>query len=448
MSAWRHQVPVSSPLSARALLSGVRAAVYANGADRGLEALLTERYAPRALLLTGSGTQALTLALLGLLCERAGPAVALPAYTCYDVATAAEGAHVPVVLYDVDPLTLAPDLESLRRAVRRGAMAVVVAHLYGYPVDLREARHIAEQHGALLIEDAAQAAGATVAGRPAGAQASLGVLSFGRGKGLTGGRAGALLAYDEAGVRAIERVRRALGPARRGWSELATLAAQLVLEHPRLYGVPAGLPLLHLGETIYRRPGVPRAPSGVACAIVAATWCVADREAAVRRRHAARLLAALRCQPAFETIRTPPHAQPGYLRLPVLAASAARRSAVAAAAKRMGVMPGYPNALCDVERAASRCLNRNAVFPGARRLAAELCTLPTHGRLREADLAGLERWVRDVGRVARDGSGAPASARPPTARGDRGPSATASAATPMRAARCPDAARAANRAAR
>jgi len=391
-----------------ALLAGARAAVAHNGgsarAEEHVVELLKERYSAMAVLLTESGTAALTAALHGALRDRPGAAVALPAYACYDLATAAEGAGVSVFLYDVDPHTLAPDLAQLRAALNQGAAAVVVVHLYGYPVDLAQVSAVAAETGAVVIEDAAQAAGAVVKGRPAGTQGSLTVLSFGRGKGLTGGSGGALLANDDVGEQVLARERRLLGPSRRGWPDLLAIAARLLLEHPNLYGLPAALPFLRLGETIYREPRRPRAPTRVSCPVISATWTLAEREVEVRRCNAERLLIELRRQPAFETISAPPNARPGYLRLPVLASPAARCSATDTAARRLGVMPGYPSPLSDLERLASHCVNRNASFPGGRALATRLFTLPTHGRLGVHDLERLEQWIRTVG--GRGGAGA------------------------------------------
>ena len=88
--------------------------------------------------LTDSGTTALGLALLAAKRLRSIP-VALPAWSCFDVATAADAADVPVVLYDLDPLTLGPNFVSLERALDRGAKSVVVAHHYGVPVDVARA---------------------------------------------------------------------------------------------------------------------------------------------------------------------------------------------------------------------------------------------------------------------------------------------------------------------
>ncbi len=400
MSGWRHQLPVYSPVSPVAVLAGLRAVIsdgHPRRAERPVLELLRDRYQPKATLLTESGTAALTGALSGALGDRRGVAVAIPAFSCYDLATAAEGAGASVVLYDTDPHSLAPDLASVRAALGRGATVVVVAHLYGCPVDLVEVNRLAAEAGAIVIEDAAQAAGATVHGRPAGGQASLAVLSFGRGKGLTGGSGGALLAYDAAGARVVERLRGALRKPRRGWPELVAITAQLILERPTLYALPAALPFLRLGQTIYREPRPLRAPSALSYPVIAATWALAEREVAVRRRNAARLLVELRRHPGFDTIRTPLHTQPGYLRLPVLASPGVRRAAADAMAKRLGVAPGYPKALCDLEPLSARCLNRDAGFPGSRLLAARLCTLPTHSRLAAQDLTRLEHWIRAVG---------------------------------------------------
>ena len=404
MSRWRHQVPVRSPLSAAAWLAGVRAAASRNGAparaaDRVVQ-LIRERYSPKQVLLTDSGTTALTAALRGVLEGHPGAPspVALPAYGCYDLATAADGTGAPVLLYDVDPQTLTPDLAQVETVLRRGAAAIVVAHLYGYPVDVAAVSRLAAETGAIVIEDAAQAAGATLHGRAAGSFGSLAVLSFGRGKGLTGGSGGALLAHDDAGALVLQRARTLLDEPQRGWRELVVIAAQLLLEHPNLYAIPASLPFLRLGETVYREPRPLRGPAAASSEIIAATWTLAEQEVGMRRRNAQRLLEALQGQAGFSTIHAMDLARPGYLRLPVLASVQARRAAVEPPARRLGLMPGYPKALCDLDGFGPRCLNGSTDFAGSRFLAERLCTFPTHGRLEPGDFAGLEHWIRTVGR--------------------------------------------------
>ncbi|HET9275331.1 MAG TPA: DegT/DnrJ/EryC1/StrS family aminotransferase, partial [Gemmatimonadales bacterium] len=181
----RYLPPVRSPVTLRAVLAGL---VPRRSALERARELIAAECEPDAVLLTDSGTSALRLALEAVTRQRGKDAtIALPAWCCYDVATAADGAGVRVVLYDLDPSTLSPDLGSLERVLARGASAVVVAHLYGYPVDLRAVRDLADRAGALLIEDAAQGVGGRYEGRPLGVYAPLAVLSFGRGKGRTGG---------------------------------------------------------------------------------------------------------------------------------------------------------------------------------------------------------------------------------------------------------------------
>src|SRR6266571_3513589 len=200
----RRQLPAYSPVTAEALLAAVAAIgrrLFSFSADLGTADVyqqvletLTRHFCARALFLADSGTSALQIALRATLSDRPGAPVALPAYCCYDVATAAAGAGVPVVLYDVAAHTLAPDLPSLEQALDRGARAIVVAHLYGMPVDIRPIRERAAQAGAIVIEDAAQGIGAAIGNAPVGTIGSLSILSFGRGKGLSTGGGGAVLA--------------------------------------------------------------------------------------------------------------------------------------------------------------------------------------------------------------------------------------------------------------
>ena len=219
MPSLRAVPPVHSPITLAAVASGL--AAMTGGAARAraeVTEALTRSFAPRSLLLTDSGTTALTLALRAAATLAPGPA-ALPAYCCYDIATAADGAGAEVLLYDLDPETLGPDFASLEYVLAQGARTVVVVHLYGIPLDLPAVQRRLDRYRAVLIEDAAQGAGAVCGGRPLGSIGAFGVLSFGRGKGITGGRGGALLANDERAATALATVRGGLGPARTSASE-------------------------------------------------------------------------------------------------------------------------------------------------------------------------------------------------------------------------------------
>src|SRR6266550_976971 len=195
----RHQLAAYSPVTAAASLRAAAQTLHLGDDPRPrLRALLQREYDSRSVVLCGSGTQALTIAIREAR-RRVDPAspVALPAYSCFDVASAAVGADVRVSFYDLDPDTLGPDLSSLERVFRSGAGTAVIAPLYGLPIDWVPLAALAREYGAILIEDAAQGHGARWDGRPLGTLGDISTLSFGRGKGWTGGNGGALLTRND-----------------------------------------------------------------------------------------------------------------------------------------------------------------------------------------------------------------------------------------------------------
>src|SRR5205814_4557558 len=134
------------PVAPRTLLGGISGAYGPSSqATETAIKMLCARFAASDALLTDSGTSALILALRALV--RPGGTIAYPGYSCIDLTSAAVGAGTRVRLYDVDPRTLSPDLESLKSALHRGVDAIVVAHLYGYPADVQAVQELAESYG-------------------------------------------------------------------------------------------------------------------------------------------------------------------------------------------------------------------------------------------------------------------------------------------------------------
>jgi perosamine synthetase len=391
---WRHQLPVYAPLSFDALTRAIRRASRPGTEPRhDLRALLAQDYQADDALLTDSGTHALQLAIrAGLRAAGASRIVALPAFTCYDVATAAVGADCSIALYDIDPDTLAPDPTSLEATLEDGARVIVISPLYGIPVDWDAIETLAGAHGALVIEDAAQGHGASWCGRPLGAHGRLSVLSFGRGKGWTGGAGGALL-WRHLTPPSVGDLP-ANGHASTGRTLLAA-AAQWALGRPALYHLPASLPWLGLGATHYHPPSPPREPGRAVAALALETRDAALREAGVRRQRAAAIMA--RLPRNVRTIRTPRDGVAGYLRLPVRVPGG-QAPAIVRQLHRLGVAPSYPSALADLPAVGGRLAVRRPT-PGADALVRELITLPTHSRLRDSELHaladGIERLIPD-----------------------------------------------------
>lgn len=365
--------PAYSPAS----LSAILAATVHPGTDAPdrLRGVLADRLDATGIRLTDSGTSALRLALQLALDGVEGDArtVALPAYGCYDLLSAAEGADARVAFYDIDPGTLAPVPDSVAEALA-SARAVVGASLYGFPVDWTTLIEQAAAVGAVVIEDAAQAVGSAWHGRPGGSVGDLSVLSFGRGKGWTGGGGGALLGRGRFGS-AVQAL--ALPPNGKGVAALT--AANLgtwLLARPTLYGAPARIPSLGLGETHYIPP---HAPTDIHPVSASLAWrnrgvLVDDRED--RRARAKHL------DVACDAVGLPrPSPLPGgtasWLRYPVLLGEGSP-----ARLNPLGVYRGYPRSLPEATAGGTSGVIRvdRAAHPGAASLARELWTAPTHAR--------------------------------------------------------------------
>jgi len=150
-----------------------------------------------------NGTDALVIALQ---VEDIGPgdAVFLPAFTYAATAEAVLLAGARPVFVDVDAATFNIDagdlqlqIEETRTAGKLKPRALIAVDLFGQPADYRRLMPVAEQHGLLLIDDAAQSFGASLDGKPVGALAPLTTTSFYPSKPLgCYGDGGALLTDD------------------------------------------------------------------------------------------------------------------------------------------------------------------------------------------------------------------------------------------------------------
>lgn len=104
---------------------------------------------------------------------------------------------IPVFI-DTDEKTWNMDPEALEKAfdIYPDVKLVVYAELYGFPGDLNKIKAICVKHGALLIEDAAEAMGASVSGKQCGSFGDLAAISYNGNKIITGSSGGCLLTND------------------------------------------------------------------------------------------------------------------------------------------------------------------------------------------------------------------------------------------------------------
>lgn len=151
-----------------------------------------------------NGTVSLEL-LLSALGIGPGDEVIVPAFTFAASASAVLRVGATVRLVDIDA-TGTIDVEAARDALSDRTAAVMAVHLYGLPADLRALTDLCTTHGLALIEDAAQAHGATVDGRPVGGWGH-GSFSFYATKNVSCGEGGAVTTDDRATAERIRLLR-------------------------------------------------------------------------------------------------------------------------------------------------------------------------------------------------------------------------------------------------
>jgi dTDP-4-amino-4,6-dideoxygalactose transaminase len=182
--------------------------IYLSGAE-GLPQAIAERFADewatycgcRYGLLLMHGTDALRLGLAAALDHDGldyGGEVIVPNFSFIASATAPLDRRFGLALVDVDPATLLLDPRRVEEAIIPGrTRAILPVHLFGQPADMSSLRAVADRHGLKIVEDAAQAHGAALAGGSVGSLGDVGAFSFQSSKNLACGEGGALVTNDE-----------------------------------------------------------------------------------------------------------------------------------------------------------------------------------------------------------------------------------------------------------
>jgi dTDP-3-amino-3,4,6-trideoxy-alpha-D-glucose transaminase len=150
-----------------------------------------------------NGTDALAIALRALGVER-GDDVVVPSFTFYATAEAVAAIGARPIFCDIDPETFCVTRETVEQALTPATKAVVPVHLFGNVAPVPELREL----GLPLLEDAAQAAGASLEGTKAGALGDAATYSFFPSKNLPClGDGGAVVTNDDDVADRVRRLR-------------------------------------------------------------------------------------------------------------------------------------------------------------------------------------------------------------------------------------------------
>ncbi len=227
-----------------AVLRVLRSGQYVLGPETAaLEAEVAQLVGTRFCVGVGSGTEALIL-VLHALGVRPGDEVITTGFTYFATVEAILWCGARPVFADIERDSFNVDPHALEKAIGRRTRAILPVHLFGRCADMAAISRIAEAHGIPVIEDAAQAIGATRDGRGAGAWGRAGCFSFYPSKNLgAAGDAGCVTTDDEELANRV-RLLRAHGCQQRDYHhELGTTsrldsvqAAVLRAKLPRLAG--------------------------------------------------------------------------------------------------------------------------------------------------------------------------------------------------------------------
>ena len=196
MPAW----PSPSPAQIEAVTAVLRAGTlnYWTGTEgRSLECEYAAKLGRAHAVAVANGTLALELALRGF---GIGPGdeVVVPARSFIATASCVVAVGATPVFADIDPETSDLTADTLEAALTERTAAVIVVHVAGWPAEMDPIIDLARSRGVLVIEDCAQAHGATYRGRPVGSFGDAACFSFCQDKIVAAGEGGLLALDDDA----------------------------------------------------------------------------------------------------------------------------------------------------------------------------------------------------------------------------------------------------------
>jgi len=160
----------------------------------------------RACVAVNSGTAGQHL---GQLAAGVGPGdeVIVPSFTFAATGNSVALTGATPVFVDIEPETYGLDPAAVEKAITKKTKAIMPVHLYGHPARMVELEAIAQKHGLDIYEDAAQAHGASLNGRPVGTWGRFAMFSLYPTKNMTSGEGGMVACDTPELVRAVKLLR-------------------------------------------------------------------------------------------------------------------------------------------------------------------------------------------------------------------------------------------------
>lgn len=186
----------------------LRSGMVAQGPEvAAFEQEFAEHFVPgRPAVAVNSGTSGLHLGLLAA-SVGAGDEVIVPSFTFAATGNSVALAGGTPVFVDIEPETFTMDPEAVAAAITPKTKGILPVHLYGHPARMRELEKLAADRGVALYEDAAQAHGASLDGRPVGSFGEFAMFSLYPTKNMTSGEGGMVTTSTDEIARRVKLLR-------------------------------------------------------------------------------------------------------------------------------------------------------------------------------------------------------------------------------------------------
>jgi len=355
-----------------------------------LEREIKEYFGKKHVFLVSSGKAALFLILSGMKRLTGKKKVIIPAYTCFSVPSAVRMAGLEIELCDVRPDTLDYDYNQLKLLVDDDTACILSTHLFGIPSDVANIRSLIGNRKIFVVEDAAQAMGASDDDQKLGTLGDVGFFSFGRGKNISCGSGGVIITSSEDIADTIRKV----------YSDLETvptieyltmIVGTLFLAfflRPEWYWFPKNLSFLKIGETRFYRTFPVKKMTGFQAGLLH-SWRkkleILNRNRSKNAEHyieAFQLSGRMKIYDNF--VR--------YNRFPIYVENKAIKDEICKIGNVLGISPMYPSPIHGISEIMENFKNVN--FEYSEIISDTLVTLPTHSLLNQKDLMNIREVVR------------------------------------------------------
>jgi dTDP-4-amino-4,6-dideoxygalactose transaminase len=311
-------------------------------------------------------------------------------------------AGAAIQICDIQENSINYNIPQLVEQVSKDTLGIIVSHLFGIPSEIDAFVLKARQEGTFIIEDCAQALGATLNGRKLGTLGDIAFFSFGRGKTIYAISGGVIITNDHRIGRAVaRRISRLPSP-----SLLRSLEALLigffvyVFSNPYVYWLPANLPFLELGKTIYPADFTVELMPGFNAGL-ARSWATKLQNLNKSRRILSQVYKEDLAPYGFHFLKEPAAAEAVYPRFPVIARTPTERESIHRLLTEMGMGSScqYPAGVAHIPQLQLSEKERRR-FINADSLSRLLITLPTHSDVSQLDVKKIIRIFKENETVA------------------------------------------------